>query len=256
MTKLILIYGDTLKVLSKLEDGSIDLVLTDPPYGITKNDWDIIPNLNILWNEFNRTSKVQILTSNQPFTTDLINSNRKNFKYDLIFEKTLGTGFLNAKKMPMRYHEEILVFYKNLITYNPMMTVGKRKKGINKSDSHGSNYGKKTKFNYKYDDMGTRYPKSVIKISTGDRTKEQYHPTGKPIALMKYLIKTYSNENDYILDCFLGSGTTMKACLELNRNCIGIEKEKKYIDITKKRLNWNSSLNGDIKFEYIDYSKL
>ena len=256
MTKLKLIYGDALKVLSKLEDESIDLILTDPPYGITQNEWDIVPNLNKLWKKFDRISKVQILTSCQPFTTDLINSNRKKFKYDLIFEKTLGSGFLNAKKMPMRYHEEILVFYKKLKTYNPIMGVGKRKRGINKSTSHGSNYGKKTKFDYKYDDEGTRYPKSIIKISTGDRTKEQYHPTGKPIALMKYLIKMYSNENDCILDCFLGSGTTMKACLELNRNCIGIEIEKKYIDITRKRLNWDSSLNPEIKFEYVNYKKL
>jgi len=231
--------ADYLETIKTFPGNTIDLILTDPPYGITKNKWDIIPNFEEMWNEFKRISKescVVIMTSAQPFTTDLINSQRKLFRYDLIYEKTLGSGFLNAKRMPLRYHEEILVFYKKLPTYNPIMTEGVRKKGICKSSDNGENYGKRTKFNQTYDDKGKRYPKSVIKFSTGNRTKEKYHPTQKPVALFEYLIKTYTNEGDLILDPFAGSGTTGVACKNQNRNYILIEKEEKYCEIGKKRI--------------------
>jgi len=234
-----IIQGDCLEIMKKIPDNSIDLVLTDPPYGTTKNDWDNVPDLDKLWKEYKRIGKDNcgfIMTSAQPFTTDLINSQRELFRYDLIYEKTLGSGFLNAKRMPMRYHEEILIFYKKLPTYNPIMGDGVRKRGINKSIDNGTNYGKRTKFNQKYDDGGKRYPKSIIRFSTGDRTKEQYHPTGKPLELISYLIKTYSKEGDLILDPFLGSGTTAVAARNLKRNYIGIEISKEYCEIAKQRL--------------------
>ena len=234
-----IIQGDCIEVMKQMPDKSVDLVLTDPPYGTTRNEWDKIPNLESLWKELKRIGKDNcgyIMTSAQPFTTDLINSNREQFRYDLVYEKTLGSGFLNAKRMPMRYHESIIVFYDKLPTYNPIMGQGVRKTGINKSQDNGTNYGKKTKFNQEYDDMGKRYPKSVIKFSTGDRTKEQHHPTGKPVELMSYLVKTYSNENDIVLDPFLGSGTTAMSCKYLKRNYIGIEIEEKYCEIARQRL--------------------
>jgi site-specific DNA-methyltransferase (adenine-specific) len=233
------ICGDCLEVMKDIPDKSIDLVLTDPPYGTTRNDWDKVPDLDKLWNELKRIGKDNcgfIMTSAQPFTTDLINSQRELFRYDLVYEKTLGSGFLNAKKMPMRYHEEVLVFYRNLPTYNPIMGQGVRKKGINKSADNGTNYGKRTKFNQEYDDGGKRYPKSIIRFSTGDRTKEQYHPTGKPTELMGYLIKTYSNENSLILDPFMGSGTSCVGAKQLNRSYIGIEISPKYCKIAQERL--------------------
>ena len=240
-----IINGDCLEVMKGIKDESVDLVLTDPPYGVTKNKWDIVPNLDKMWQEFTRIGKsncAYIFTAAQPFTTDLINSFRDWFRYDLVYEKTLGSGFLNAKKMPMRYHESILVFYKHLPVYNPIMGEGVNKKGIAPSYSHSSNYGKQSGVNIKYDDGGKRYPKSIIRFSTGDRTKNQYHPTGKPISLMSYLIKTYSNENDTILDPFLGSGTTVLAAKNLKRNFIGIEISPEYCEIARQRLRQQTLL--------------
>jgi site-specific DNA-methyltransferase (adenine-specific) len=234
------IQGDCLEVMKDIPDKSVDMILCDLPYGTTKNKWDSIIPFKPLWEQYKRIIKDNgaiVLTSAQPFTTSLINSNREMFRYDLIFEKTLGSGFLNAKRMPMRYHEEVLLFYKKLPVYNPIMGEGVRKKGINKSKDNGSNYGKKTKFDYEYDDEGTRYPKSIIKFSTGNRTKNQFHPTQKPVALFEYLIKTYTNEGDLVLDNCAGSGTTGVACKNTNRSYILIEKEPEYIEIINKRLN-------------------
>ena len=225
--------------MQKIPDNTIDSILCDLPYGITKNDWDVPIDMEALWLEYRRIIKNNgsiVLTASQPFATDLINGCRDLFRYDLIFEKTLGSGFLNAKRMPMRYHEHILIFYKGLPTYNPIMTKGKRKRGINKSETHGTNYGKKTRFNYAYDDKGKRYPKSIISISTGDRTKEQYHPTGKPLQLFEWLIETYTNQGDLVLDNCMGSGTTGVAALKLQRKFIGIEINKEYFNIATKRI--------------------
>ena len=231
--------NDCLKVMKELPDKSIDMVLCDLPYGTTQNKWDIIIPFKPLWKQYKRIIKDNgaiALTASQPFTTDLINSCRELFRYDLIYEKTLGSGFLNAKRMPMRYHEEILIFYKKLPTYNPIMGIGVKKKGINRSADNGTNYGKRTKFNQIYDDKGKRYPKSIITISTGNRTKGIFHPTQKPVALFEYLIETYTNKGDLVLDNCVGSGTTCVACQNLHRNFIGIEKEEKYCEIARERL--------------------
>jgi site-specific DNA-methyltransferase (adenine-specific) len=191
-----------------------------------------------LWKHYKRIIKDNgaiVLTASQPFTTDLINSNRKMFRYDLIYEKTLGSGFLNAKRMPMRYHEEVLIFYKSIPKYNPIMGRGINKKGIRKHDSNGENYGAKTNKNQVYDDKGTRYPKSIIKFKTGNRTTGQYHPTQKPVALFEYLIKTYTNEGDLVLDNCAGSCTTAVAAYNTNRDWICIEQEEKYCAIGRER---------------------
>ena len=232
--------GDCMELMQEIPDKSVDMIFCDLPYGVTRNKWDSILPFDKLWLHYKRIIKengIIILTATQPFATDLINSNREWFRYDLIYEKTLGSGFLNAKRMPMRYHEHILIFYNKLPKYNPIMGKGNRKKGINKSRDNGSNYGKKTKFDYVYDDEGKRYPKSIIKISTGDRTKEQFHPTGKPLELLRYLIKTYTDEEDIVLDNCLGGGTTAVACKQLRRHFIGIEKEEKYYKIANQRLS-------------------
>lgn len=237
-----LYYGDCLEIMPLLED-KIDMILCDLPYGITNNKWDNVILFNSLWKCYNKLVKnnsIVILTASQPFATDLINSNRNMFKYDLIYEKTLGSGFLNAKRMPMRYHEHLLVFYNKLPVYNPIMGKGIRKLGVNKSKTHGTNYGKKTKFNYIYDDKGSRYPKSIIRFSTGNRTSEQYHPTQKPVALFEYLIRTYTNKNDLVLDNCIGSGTTAVACERLGRRWIGIEISEEYCEIAKKRIEAES----------------
>lgn len=230
------IQGDCLEIMKQMPDKCVDLVLTDPPYGVTQNEWDTVVDFELLWYELHRIGKENsafVFTAQQPFTTDLIQSNRANFRYDLIWYKALGTGFLNANKMPMRNHEHILIFYTKLPVYNPIMTAGKmRRKGSNKGNTT-TNYGN-YKGQTKTDD--TYYPQSVIDITNGDRTTENDHPTQKPVSLFSYLIATYSKENDIVFDPFLGSGTTAVAAKQLGRKYIGIELSQKYVDVANERL--------------------
>ena len=239
---LSLFNEDCLSTLKRVETGSVDLLLQDTPFGCTQNEWDIKPNFDLLWPEWERVTKengAMIFFGTQPFASELILSRPDLFKYDIIWYKALGTGFLNANKMPMRNHESILVFYRKLPTYNPQMGVGIRKKGMRKHDRNGTNYGKfATQGTSSYfDDEGKRFPQSVIDFSNGDRTSENDHPTQKPIALLEMLVKTYTDEGDMVLDNTMGSGTTNLACLKLNRKSIGIEKEKEYYNIAVKRCN-------------------
>jgi len=222
--------------------GSVDLFLQDTPFGVTQNKWDIAPDFNKMWPEWLRVGKENcpfIFFATQPFASDLINSKRDLFRYDLIWYKALGTGFLNANKMPMRNHEHILVFYKQLPIYNPQMGVGLRKKGNRKHDRNGTNYGRfstEGTSNY-FDDEGKRFPQSVIDFSNGDRTKESDHPTQKPIDVIRYLIKTYSNIGDLIFDGYGGSGTTAVAAEIEQRNAIVCENDidNGYYDAACKR---------------------
>jgi site-specific DNA-methyltransferase (adenine-specific) len=227
-------HGDCREILPELP--KVDLVLTDPPYGVTQNKWDIPVDLKSLWIELYKISKDDtpyLFTSVQPFTADLINSNRDNFKYDLIWYKALGTGFLNSKKMPMRNHENILIFYKKLSTFNPQMVKGKmRNKGRHDGPS-SSNYGH---YNGHISKNDIYYPQSVIDITNGDKSTDNFHPTQKPVQLMAYLMETYSNKDNTILDPFMGSGTTLVAAKQLHRQAIGIEIEEKYCEIAVKRL--------------------
>lgn len=229
--------GDCLELMKGLEDKSVDMILCDLPYGTTRNKWDTVLLFDSLWERYGRIIKDNgaiVLTAAQPFTTDLINSNRKLFKYDLIWYKPLGSGFLNAKKMPMRNHEHILIFYKSLPVYNPIMRKGKlRDKGHPLSSNTVRCYGKYKAYTSCNDQY---YPQSVIDVSNGDNTKENEHPTQKPAELFEYLIRTYTNEGDLVLDNCIGSGTTAVACINTNRRFIGFEISAEYCNIANRRI--------------------
>ena len=246
-----IILGDCLEVMKQIPDKSIDLCLSDPPYGTTACEWDKVVSFNELWKEIKRVTKndFAIMTASQPFTTDLINSNRNNFKYEWIWHKNLGGGFALAKKQPLKRHENILVFYNHQPTYNPQMeeysdsTKKRFKQGemvkrntekITNKINNGINYRGEKAIDY---NTGT-YPTSVKffkrpHIANG----ASYHPTQKPVSLWKYLLQTYSKEGDTILDPFAGSGTTAIACHDLKRNFICIEKEPEYHAIATDRYN-------------------
>ncbi len=234
-------HGDCLELMKDIPNGSVDMILCDLPYGTTQNKWDVIIPLDILWMQYERVIKEDgmiCLTSAEPFTSTLITSNKKLFKYDLVWDKKLSSGFLNAKRMPLRRHEQVICFYKKLPLYNPKMTVrgGIRKKGITtETGKHTSNYGN---FENSVVENNEYYPTSIIEVSNANR-KDKIHPTEKPVGLMEYLIKTYTNEGETVLDNCVGSGTTAIACLNTNRKFIGIEKDEKYFNVATERvLNW------------------
>jgi site-specific DNA-methyltransferase (adenine-specific) len=230
-----------------MQDGSVDMILTDPPYGMTDLGWDAAPDLARMFAEFNRVAKPNgaiVVTAQQPFATDCIVANRERFRYEWIWEKTNALGFLDANKKPLRAHENILVFYKSLPTYNPQKTkVANDRVGsfrIREGDSV-QHYNQCRTSVYVCD--GTRYPRSVVKFSNHSGNifgKKQdgatQHPTQKPLALFEYLIKTYTNEGETVLDCFAGSGTTAVAAINTGRKYIVVEKEQKYVEIIKRRV--------------------
>jgi len=232
-----LVNADCFDVFPFIEDKSIDAIICDLPYGTTQNKWDSVLPLGELWKQYKRILKQNgsvILTADGIFTGVLMMSNPKDFKYKLVWDKKSTSGFLNAKIMPLRRNEDVLIFGSGKITYNPIMEVrGKpRKKGGYVGGNKGTygKYNEDVKFNNEY------YPTSIIEISNANQ-KEKQHPTEKPIELMEYLIKTYTNEGDTVLDNTMGSGTTNLACIKLNRQSIGIEKEKQYYDVAVRRLS-------------------
>ena len=236
-TKLYL--GDCLEIMKSIPDGSVDMVLTDPPYGTTACKWDSIIPFELMWEQLKRVTKKNgaiVMTASQPFTSALVMSNPKMFKYDWTWRKPKGTGHLNAKKMPMKDKEDILVFYAAPCTYNPQFTSGtpyKNKAGDpTKSTSMTDSYGKYT--NFRNDNEGKRYPKQVIDFPVVERGTQ--HPTQKPVELMEYLIKTYTNEGETVLDFTMGSGTTGVACKNLDRDFIGIELDEEYFKIAEERI--------------------
>jgi site-specific DNA-methyltransferase (adenine-specific) len=230
------VNADCFDVFPFIEDKSIDAIICDLPYGTTQNKWDSILPLDKLWEQYKRILKPNgaiILTGSEPFTSVLITSNLKDFKYNWIWKKSKATGFFDAKKRPLNDYETISVFYSNPPTYNPQMTVAEKiyKRGFvkrKKSDCYGDEK------DFVQVDSGLRYPKRIIEIGNAD-TRNIEHSTQKPIELMEYLIKTYTNENDMVLDNTMGSGTTNLACIKLNRKSIGIEKEKQYYDVAVRR---------------------
>lgn len=242
--------GNCLELMKSLEDKSVDLILCDLPYGTTRNKWDSVIDLELLWEQYNRIIKDHgaiLLFAQTPFDKVLGVSNLKNLRYEIIWQKTAPTGFLNAKKMPMKAHENILVFYKKLSTYNPQMTQGHSRKVSSKKsraksverqklkvDSKDSNYNFYGESQVDYDST-ERYPLSV-QVFAKDQQKENYHPTQKPVALLEWLIKTYTNEGDLVLDNCMGSGSTGVACVNTNRNFIGMELTEKYFEIAKERI--------------------
>ena len=232
---------DCLEGMKYIEDKSIDMILCDLPYGTTQNKWDSVIPLDKLWEQYERIIKdngMICLTCCEPFTNQLINNKPKKFKYyDLVWDKISTTGFLNAKRQPLRRHEQILCFYKKQTTYNPIMEIrGKprNKDSYNKKQGNGDMcYGR---FKNVKNFNNTYYPTSIIQISNAYQ-KEKIHPTQKPVALFEYLIKTYTNENELVLDNCGGSGSTYIACINTNRNYIGFELNKEYYEIAKNRIN-------------------
>lgn len=231
-----LTHGNCLDTMSLIPDGSVDMVLCDLPYGTTQCKWDVVIPFDKLWEQYNRICKDNaaiVLTGTEPFSSNLRLSNVKNYKYDWVWDKVKGTGFLNAKKQPMRNHELVSIFYKKQCTYNPQKTTGHKKKVAVKGVHLQTDvYGDLTESFYSSDE---RYPRS-IQVFSSDVQKSSLHPTQKPVALMEYLIKTYTNQGDTILDNCMGSGTTGVACVNTGRNFIGIEMDEGYFNIASQRI--------------------
>lgn len=229
--------GDCLEIMPQLikDNIKVDAIIADIPYGTTACKWDSVITFEPMWDCLNRLIKDNgaiVLFGSEPFSSTLRMSNIKNYKYDWIWAKNRPTGLFLAKKQPLRYYENILVFYKKQPTYNPIMTKGKpnhtRGSLIGKSEHYITN-----KFNESKLD-GLKYPKNILFF---DRPHPPIHPTQKPVALMEYLVKTYTNKGETVLDFTMGSGTTGVACKNLNRKFIGIELEKEYFEIAKERIN-------------------
>ena len=241
-----LYQGVCLEVMDQLiqEKIKFDAIITDPPYGITQCEWDTEISLNKIWKRINllrRDITPIVLFGSEPFSSYLRMSNIKEFKYDWIWEKNTGAGFLNANRIPLNSYEVISVFYKKQSYYCPVMTEGKAYSVITKSYDSGC-YGKRGSTTYK--NITSRFPRRNIKFNIVPNTKgHKVHSTQKPVELMEYLIKTYTKENDLVLDFTMGSGTTGVAAIKLNRNFIGIEIEKEYFDIAESRIKYQVSFN-------------
>jgi site-specific DNA-methyltransferase (adenine-specific) len=227
------IQGDCLEVMPGIPDKSIDMILCDLPYGTTACKWDQVIPFEPLWKEYKRLIKDHgaiVLTASQPFTSMLITSNLKWFRCEWIWQKSNGGGFLNANKYPLKRHENILVFSGSLPLYYPQKTKGKPYSC--RSSSAGETTQDQTVAGWITDNSGDRFPTSVLIFSN----ETGLHPTQKPVALFEYLIKTYTNEGDLVLDNCIGSGTTAIAALNTGRHFIGIEKEPKYVEIARRRI--------------------
>jgi len=224
------VEGDCLDVMKKIPDKSIDMILCDLPYGTTQNEWDSIISLDKLWKQYERIIKDRgaiVLTSQGLFTNRLISSNEKLFKYKIVWIKSKATNFLNAKKQPLRKHEDICVFYKKQPTYYPQKTFGEAyDKGFRK-DQHTGSYGLFETRHVKSN--GERYPSDIVYFKTAESEGEVYHPTQKPIALGRYLIRTFTSTGDIILDNSCGSGSFLVSAILEGRNFIGIELNKETI---------------------------
>lgn len=228
--------GDCLEIMPTLPDKSVDMILTDLPFGSTRCKWDVIIPFESLWVEYKRIRKdraATVLHATQPFGSLLISSNLSEFKYEWIWDKVTARGHLVAKKRPMAQHENILIFGNGGVTYNPQMVLrdkpvkGKEAKRTEIMGGESSGYEK----------IYTHaYPKTIITENNSRSSITSVHPTQKPVALLEYLIQTYTNEGDTVLDNCMGSGSTGVACQNTNRNFIGIEKDDKYFQIAKERL--------------------
>lgn len=233
--------GDCIMLMDYLPNDCIDMVLCDLPYGITsRNEWDEVIPFDKLWSRYMRVAKDNaafVFTATMGFAAKLISSKPDLFRYDIVWQKNKPTGFLNAKKMPMRVHENILVFYKSLPTYNPQKTQGhKPVNAYTKHSSDGTNYGK-TKTGVSGGGQTDRYPTSIVPINVTDNISRRHkHPTQKPVALFEYLIKTYTNQGDIVLDNCMGSGTTALAAMRTGRRFIGMELVDKYHAAAKQEI--------------------
>lgn len=245
MNDIELLQGDCLELMNGIEDNSVDMVLCDLPYGITRNKWDSIIPLDRLWEQYKRVIKDNgaiVLFSAEPFTSLLITSNIQWFRYDLIWSKTQGSDFLNANRKPLRSHENICVFYKKQPTYNPQKTEGKPYKAKS-GETTSSNFEKYNGNHHTENKDGKRCPLSVLRFS-GEHNRGKQHPTQKPTDLLEWLIKTYTNEGETVLDNSMGSGSCGVACVNTKRNFIGIELDQGYFDIAKERIDKSTRERG------------
>lgn len=229
---------DCIDGMKLIDDKSIDMILCDLPYGTTACKWDTIIPFEPLWEQYERIIKDNgaiVLFGSQPFTSILVSSNLKLFRYEVIWDKVNISNPLLAKKQILKKHENILVFYKKQPTYNPQMTKGTmwKRGGSNKTKMSALNVDMVRTFEDDKTDL--KYPKSILTFSNADNTK-RLHPTQKPVELCEYLIKTYTNENELVLDNCIGSGTTAIACINTNRKYIGFEKEEKYYKLAEERI--------------------
>lgn len=233
--------GDCLEVMKRIPDGSVDMILADLPYGVTSNKWDSVIPLEPLWEQYERIIKDNgaiVLTASQPFTSALVMSNPKRFKTEWIWEKNRGSNFGTVKYVPMKEHENVIVFGKGRTTYNPIKEPRKgagadRVKYKITARTRTENYNGSSLKDVELDVGELRYPSSIQKFNT----EVGLHPTQKPVSLFEYLIRTYSNEGEIVLDNVIGSGTTAVAAINTNRHFIGIEKEPEYVEIAKRRID-------------------
>ena len=232
---------DCLQGMTRLEAGSVDAIIADPPFGTTDCAWDIKLPLEEMWEQFNRVTKQNaaiVLFAQLPFAVDLIAANRKMFRYEWVWTKSKAVGFLNANKMPLRAHENILVFYRQLPTYNPQWSSGK---------AYSRDHGERQAGVYRsagsaitVNDGAHYYPRDVLEfnsITANSKTEPRYHPTQKPVKLMEYLVKTYTNQFETVLDATMGSGSTGVACVNTKRKFIGFETDAEYFATAKQRLD-------------------
>nr|DAH09993.1 MAG TPA: adenine-specific methyltransferase [Caudoviricetes sp.] len=238
-----LMHGDCLELMKTIDDKSVDMVLCDLPYGCTAaREWDNVIPFKPLWEQYNRIIKdngAVVLFGIEPFSSELRVSNLKNYRYDWIWKKNRGTGFLTANKLPMRSHEIISVFYKKLPQYNIQKRSGFKPYSRVRKSARNTVYQNYKCITSTYVD-GERYPTSILEFPCVNQ-KDRMHPTQKPVELLEYLVRTYTNENDIVLDNCMGSGSTGVACKNLNRGFIGIEKDDNYFNIAKNRIeNCNS----------------
>lgn len=240
MIYLLLMQGDCLEKMKEIPDGSVDMVLCDLPYGTTRNQWDAVIPFQPLWEQYHRVCKNNaaiLLFGQMPFSADVVMSNPHEFRYEWIYKKTNPTGFLNAKKMPLKYHEQILVFYRRAPTYNPQFGPGAMYRKKDDRIRYSENYGMQLHIPSRDYSQGRRYPADVIEFSSPSYGKDRgLHPTQKPVALLEYLIRTYTNEGDTVLDNTMGSGSTGAACVKTKRDFVGIEIDKSYYQIASERI--------------------
>ncbi len=237
--------GDCLELMKEIPDGAVDAIICDPPYGITDCAFDVRLPFEPMWEQFKRVTKKNAaicLFSQMPFGAELIMSNRKMFRYEWIWEKSLGVGFFNSKKMPLRCHENILVFYQRLPTYNPQFTKGKPYKKFVSAKVSTQNYGDSVSYHAEND--GKRYPRDIFSF----QTVQDIHAQQKPVDLLEYLIKTYTNEGELVLDATMGSGSTGVACVNTGRKFIGFEKEQNFFEIAEKRIDEAASARAQELF--------
>ena len=233
-----LIKGDCLEVMKDIPIKSIDMILCDLPYGTTACKWDTVIPFEPLWEQYNRIIKDNgaiVLFGSEPFSSMLRLSNLKNYKYDWKWDKVRGVGHLNAKKRPMMCVEDIIVFYKKQCLYNPQMR-DRDKPRTSKNNATQEVYGRTNK-NFVGDTLDKKYPLNLITFSKSSQKDMLLHPTQKPVELLEYLINTYTNEGETVLDNTMGSGSTGVACLNTSRNFIGIEQDDKYFEIAYNRIN-------------------